>query len=248
MKLHALVLALPCGLALSGMTMADEPAPATREPADLAAPRSVEQPWMSVAEWRRRHEEQILAPNRAAARVVYLGDSITDGWTSSDAFKNRLGALVPLNLGIGGDQTQHLLWRIEAGSLTGLQPRLFVVLIGVNNLGNAYSPAETASGVRAVLTAVRQRFKKTPILLLSILPAGLKPNDELRQKIVATNFLLRDLAKLGGIILSDVGASLLDSGGTLTPDISADALHPTPKGYERLTDAVAPIVEKQLAR
>jgi hypothetical protein len=106
-----------------------------RERADAPVPRTIEQPWMSLAEWRERHERQLIDPNRAHARIAFLGDSITQGWGDSMAFQASFGRYRPLNLGIGGDQTQHVLWRIEHGALGGVRPRLLVVLIGVNNLG-----------------------------------------------------------------------------------------------------------------
>jgi lysophospholipase L1-like esterase len=245
------LLALTCGAVLTvpAATMADEPKPTSRrEPASVAAPRTVEQPWMSLAEWKRLHQAQLQAPERKSAQVVFLGDSLTEGWTASEAFKSRLGSLSPLDLGIGGDQTQHLLWRIEDGALTGLSPKLFVVLIGVNNLGNGYSHEETASGVRAVVEAVKKRFPLTPVLLLGILPSGAAPTDEIRLKIIATNTLLRPLAAPGSVTVADVGPALLGPGAKLLPEISADALHFTPKGYDFLTGAVAPLIQQLLPR
>jgi len=215
--------------------------------ADVANPRRVEQPWMSLADWRLLHETQLNSPERKSARLVFLGDSIANGWVGSEAFRNRFAPLSPMSLGIGGDQTQHLLWRIEDGALAGLEPRLTVLLIGVNNLGNGFSPEETAAGIRAVVRAARQRLPKTPILLLSILPAGATPSDSLREKILATNPFLAGLAEPGSVTLVDLATVPLEADGTISPETMADFLHPTAKGYERLTDALAPFVERLVA-
>ena len=75
--------------------------------------------------------------SRKNASVIFVGDSITQGWEGSgeavwDSAFNRHGAL---NLGIGGDRTEHVLWRLEHGHLDGIEPQLAVVMIGTNNFG-----------------------------------------------------------------------------------------------------------------
>ena len=261
------ILFLAAGLLLSGAALAQadtasgdtgdavippakEAVPAAAgERSDVPTPRSVEEPWMSLAEWRRRHAAQRHAEGRAQAEVVFLGDSITEGWGQSAAFHERFGHYHPLNLGIGGDQTQHVLWRIEDGTLDGLTPRLLVLLIGVNNLGNGQqSPEQTARGVAAILRAVRARRPHTPVLLLAILPAGQRSDDPLRQEIALTNPLLEKLAEPGSVSVLDVGASFLEKDGTISADVMQDFLHPNASGYATLTEAVAPAVERLLTQ
>ena len=225
-----------------------EPAPSEvpsgPERPNEASPRRIEQPWMSLAEWRRRHEKQLAAPHRSHTRLVMLGDSITEAWCESSAFRQALGQHQPLNLGIGGDQTQHLLWRIDHGALDGVTPRAAVILIGVNNLGNGFSPDDTLVGVRAVLERVMQKLPATPVLLLAVLPAGEKPADELRAKIVAINPQLQALAVPGKVRVADVGAVFLEPDGSIAKAHMADFLHPTALGHERLTSAVRPLLEE----
>ncbi len=209
-----------------------------------ASPRRVEQPWMSLAEWRRRHEKQLRAPHRSRARLVMLGDSITEAWCESAAFRQALGQHEPLNLGIGGDQTQHVLWRIDHGALDGVAPRAVVILIGVNNLGNGFSPDDTLLGIRAVLDRVAQKLPATSVLLLAVLPAGEKPAAELRAKIAATNPLLQSLEVPGKVRVADVGAVFLEPDGSIAKAHMADFLHPTALGHERLTAAVRPLLDE----
>lgn len=222
--------------------------PSEPERPDRASPRRVDQPWMSLAEWRGRHERQLSASHRQRARLVVLGDSIVEGWADSAAFRSRFSELTPLNLGIGGDHTQHLLWRIDQGILDGLAPRAAIVLIGVNNLGGGFSPEATRLGIVAVIERVRQKLPKTPVLLLSVLPAGETAADGLRAKIVATNSQLSALAWPANVRLADVGGIFLTQDGSIPKALMGDSLHPTALGQERLSAAVRPLLDELLAR
>ena len=93
-------------------------------------------------------------------RVVFLGDSITQGWSSDGKaeWDARFAALPSANLGIGGDRTQSILWRIANGAFDGLSPELVVLKIGVNNLWEEvkhYGPDKVADGVAAIVSAIR---------------------------------------------------------------------------------------------
>lgn len=220
--------------------------PNPHQPATVAAPRVVEQPWMSLAEWRSRHERQLAAAGRTESEVVFLGDSITEAWADTDFLRQRLAKYHPLNLGIGGDQTQHVLWRIDQGTLDGLSPQLVVILIGVNNLGNGYQPEETADGVAAVVRRVEEKLPKARILLLSVLPAGQRPSDELRRAVDATNQLLPKLAEPGRVDLLDIGDVLLEKDGSIAPETMQDFLHPTADAYRDMTDVLVPAIERLL--
>lgn len=222
--------------------------PSEPERPDRASPRRVDQPWMSLAEWRRLHERQLRAPHRKEASLVVLGDSIVEGWADSAAFRSRFRALTPLNLGVGGDHTQHLLWRIDQGILDGLAPRAAIVLIGVNNLGAEFSPDDTRRGIVAVVERVRQKLPETPVLLLSVLPAGAAASDGLRAKIVATNSQLSSIELPANVRLANVGGIFLERDGSIPKALMGDFLHPTALGQERLSAAVRPLVDELLAR
>jgi type IV/VI secretion system ImpK/VasF family protein len=212
--------------------------------ADKPVPRIGEEPWMISEEWRTHHERQLVAPKRAQAKVVFLGDSITEAWQMAAAYREHFGKYSPLNLGIAGDHTQNLLWRIDQGTLDGIHPDAVVLLIGVNNLGGGFTPKQTVAGVRAVIAAVQARLPTTRLLLLAILPAGHGPMDPLRQKITEANRLLATLGEPGRVSVHDVGSVLLEPDGTITKATMRDFLHPTAAGYERLSEAVAPWLEK----
>jgi len=241
------------GVATLGCAESTAPPPSTPaapagnpEPPDQPLPRQVEHEWMSLAEWHDRHRAQLADPARSQARVVFLGDSITQGWSASSAYQAAFAGYHPLGLGIGGDQTQHVLWRLADGALRGVHAEVVVILIGVNNLGNGHAPEETFRGVQAVVRRVEQELPQAAVLLLYILPTGETPADPLRQKVATTNRQLQALASDRTKLL-DVGAVFLDANGRIAPELMADFLHPTAAGYERLTNAVAPELARRLA-
>lgn len=200
---------------------------------------------MSLAEWRRRFDAQLNDPHRAAARIVFLGDSITEGWCHSEAFEKAFANTQTLNLGLGGDQTQHILWRLDHGALNGLEPRWVVLMAGVNNLSNGFSPSETASGIVQIVLRIRTAFPNVRIALLGVLPAGETPNDPLRPKIAATNHLLEAQRLSLRVSFLSLEREFLDPDGTLPKEKMPDFLHPSEKGYEQMTIQVRKLIEAE---
>jgi lysophospholipase L1-like esterase len=215
--------------------------------ADKPVPRLGEQPWMISDEWRAHHERQLHAFSRGQAKVIFLGDSITEGWGVAPAYRERFGKYTPLNLGLAGDFTQNVLWRIDHGALTGTNPDVLVLMIGVNNLAGGFSPQQTVAGIRAILAAVQAQLPTTRVLLLAILPARKNPDDSLRQHILDANRLLASVPLPPRVSMHDVGSVLLEPDGTLSKATMGDFLHPTAAGYERLSEAVAPLIDALLA-
>jgi len=206
--------------------------------ADKPVPRIGAEPWMISEEWRAHHERQLHAPNRARAKVIFLGDSITEGWGVAPAYRDSFAKYSPLNLGLAGDVTQNVLWRVDHGALDGTNPDVLVLMVGVNNLAGGFSPQETVAGIRAIVAAVQAHLPNARVLLLGILPARQAPDNPLRLRIAEAN---RSLASLSSarVIFHDVGAVLLEPDGTITKATLRDFVHPTSAGYARLSEAVA---------
>lgn len=211
--------------------------------ADKPVPRIGAEPWMISEEWRAHHERQLQAPNRARAKVIFLGDSITEGWGVTPAYRDKFANYSPLNLGIAGDVTQNVLWRIDHGALDGTHPEVLVLMIGVNNLAGGFSAQDTVAGIKAILVAVQAHLPNTRVLLLGILPARQSPDDPLRQRIVEANRALASLPASTHVSVHDVGAVLLEADGTITKATLRDFVHPTAAGYARLSEAVAPLID-----
>ncbi|QQV76661.1 acetylglucosamine-6-sulfatase [Sphingomonas aliaeris] len=184
---------------------------------------------------------------------MFVGDSITDWWRNDpqrDIFKGYFGKYRPYNIGIAGDETQHVLWRIEHGELDGLAPKLVVLLIGTNNLANAnrMSPQETADGVAALVDAIRAKLPKSRILLLGIFPRANRSDDSLRLAVNATNAFIARLADGKTVFYQDIGARFLQPDGTLPGEVMPDYLHPNAAGYKIWADAIRPDVDRLITQ
>jgi lysophospholipase L1-like esterase len=196
----------------------------------------------------KRHEAFLADIKKMEGKIalVFVGDSITDGWRGGgrSVWQKNFAPYGALNLGIGGDRTQHVLWRLQNGELEGYQAKLFVIMIGTNN-GND-TAANVAAGNEAIVAEIRKKQPQAKILLLGIFPRGEKPNPG-RAKNEAVNKLIAKLDDGGKTLkFMDIGDKFLTADKTLTKDIMPDALHPNGKGYEIWAEAIAPAVKEML--
>ena len=211
--------------------------------ADMPIPRIGAQADQVSEEWLAHHQRQLNSRSRSRAKVIFLGDSITEAWGFAPAYAENFAKYVPLNLGISSDLTQNVLWRITHGALDGTSPQVVVVMIGVNNLAGGFSADQTAAGVKAIVSEVQTRLPTAHVVLLSVLPARKEAKDPLRQRIIDTNRLLAALARPGRVEVHDLGSLFLEPDGAISASIMADFIHPTALGYERLSRAVAAYLE-----
>ena len=122
-------------------------------------------------------------------------------------------------------------------------------MIGTNNIGLLKEkPAEVAKGVAAIIDVVHSRFPKCEILLLSIFPRGRTPADEFRRPVVATNELIKSLGKREQVTWLELWDVFLAKDGTISKEVMADYLHPTPLGYQIWAKAMAPTLDKLLKK
>jgi lysophospholipase L1-like esterase len=121
-----------------------------------------------------RHRDFLkrIEQSKGAGDVIFLGDSITHGWEGQKAWQEHFGAFNPVNLGIGGDQTGHVLWRITEGhELDHLNPKVAVIMIGTNNIGG-YSAAQIAGGIKAIVDELKHQKPHIKVLVLGVFPRG----------------------------------------------------------------------------
>jgi lysophospholipase L1-like esterase len=244
----------PAPIVPTAIATATAPAPVPSSPElppgeapDLAAPRDRDYPWMSVeAWWQRQKALSTIDPGvKQSSELAFLGDSIVEGWDNG-VWNEYYARYKPVRLGLGGDKTQQVLYRIEHGELDGLGSKLVVILIGTNNFGLGTSTPElVARGVAAVVRAVQARLPEARILLLGILPRDEQPGTSLRNQVSATNALIARLAS-DRVEYLDIGSRFLDPTGKLQAELMADFLHPTPKGYRVFSDAIAPAIRARL--
>ena len=192
--------------------------------------------------WVQRHNQINTKAAVGGARVAFVGDSITQGWEGQGAavWKEFYAPLHAVNLGIGGDRTQHVVWRLRNGNLKNQTPEVAVVMIGTNNAG-ANTSAEIASGVQVIVAELLTQLPETQVLLLATFPRGNNPEDRLRKVNAASNDLLQSWsATQARVHYLDINASMLEANGDLSKEIMPDLLHPNAKGYQIWADAMAP--------
>ena len=179
-------------------------------------------------------------------QLIFIGDSITQGWEGEgkEAWQKYYAGRKAVNLGIGGDRTQHVLYRLENGNLEGIQPKAAVVMIGTNNSnGEDNTPGQIADGVKAIIKTLRTKLPNTRIILLAIFPRGENFNPQ-RGKITQINQVLQKLDDNKTVFFMDIGHRFLTDEGLLPADIMPDYLHLSKKGYEIWAQAI----ETRLAR
>lgn len=222
------------------------------KPCAASATAPTQHPGVQPVEKDTYRHEEILARKEHLIRtggtnIVFIGDSITDGWRQDpqrEIFEDYFGLYRPYNIGVGGDQTQHVLWRIGHGELDGIAPKVAVLMIGTNNLGYGMTPEETVQGITRIVTTVRQQLPNSKLLLLGILPRGKSPEDPFRALIKKTNKMLSALDDGSHIVYRDIGAAFLDSNGYLSANVMPDYLHPNAAGYEIWARAIKGTIDE----
>jgi lysophospholipase L1-like esterase len=195
--------------------------------------------------WQDRNKSMNERVKKGNVDLLMIGDSITHGWEGSgkEVWKQYYDKRNAVNLGIGGDQTQHVLWRLEHGNIAGIQPKLAVLMIGTNNAGCG-NPVEIAAGVKAIVTKLRTSLPQTKVLVLAIFPRGADTQDHLRQVNAKTNEIIAKLADNKDVYFLDIGPKFVDQDGKLPREIMPDLLHPNAKGYGIWAEAIEPMVKK----
>ena len=195
--------------------------------------------------WQQRHESMNARAKQGHVDLLMIGDSITHGWEGAgkDVWNNYYGKRHAVNLGIGGDQTQHVLWRLDHGNIEGISPKLAVLMIGTNN-SSSNSPEQIAEGVKAIVDKLRTKLPQTKVLVLAIFPRGPDNHDRLRQVNTKANERISKLADGRTVFFLDIGPKFLQADDTLSKDIMPDLLHPNAKGYKIWAEAIEPTVAK----
>jgi len=180
--------------------------------------------------------------------IEFIGDSITQGWETrgSNVWHEFYSKRKVINFGVGGDRTQHLLWRIEQGQLDGIKARVAVVMIGTNNSNkDDNTEADILEGVTAIIQQIRTRQPDTKILLLGIFPRG-KTFSPQRGKILEVNQALARLDDGQHLFYFDIGSQLIENDGSISRDMMPDYLHPNDAGYRIWAKAMEPKLKQLL--
>jgi platelet-activating factor acetylhydrolase IB subunit beta/gamma len=197
--------------------------------------------------WLDTHAKLVdyVKANAGPCDVLLVGDSITIQW--GESWRKNFPNLKEINIGIGGDKTQNVLWRLDHGGVDGLQPKLILLMIGNNNM--FFTPetgiAPAAKGIQMCVKNLRDKFPTTPIIVAKILPAH-APGNRFYEDIKKTNDSL-DLLQLeseANVFVLDLWEDFTNDNGSIEKELfTADNIHLTVEGYNVYATRLRPMIE-----
>lgn len=196
----------------------------------------------------KRHEQFMFRKTQGEIGLLFLGDSITDGWPRTGEWSwLKFAPYKPADFGISGERTEDVLWRITNGELDGINPKVTVMMIGTNNFGHFpdEKPEWVAAGVAKLVETIHEKLPNTKLLLLGIFPRD-NPNTPNRLKITEANALISKLHDGKKTWYLDITKVLLDEQGAIPRDVMPDLLHPNAHGYDLWYNAMEPVLKELL--
>ena len=204
------------------------------------------QDWPELNRFRKQNKN-LGAPAKGEQRVVFMGNSITEGWPNKDPeyFENPSY----INRGIGGQTTPQMLLRFRA-DVIDLKPKAVVILAGTNDIAGNTGPM-TLEEIRDNIVSMSELAMANDIkvIISSVLPAydyhwrpGLEPNI----KIPKLNAMLKDYAEKNGIIYLDYFTAMADERNGLPAELADDGVHPTKEGYMIMKGLAQKAIKKAL--
>ena len=198
------------------------------------------------------------------AKLVFVGDSITQQWGGTPELKRGAYGLATwnkhyarhnaLNLGVSSDRTENILWRLRNGALDGLSPKVFVLLAGTNNFmvyktTPAASAEDTVSGVDAIVTLLKEKSPKSQVIVVGVLPRNFKGKDTPEQIALpgkVNALLAKKYNSAKGISYMDMTPRVTDPSGAPKKELFYDGLHLNSAGYEVWASELNPLLAKFL--
>jgi lysophospholipase L1-like esterase len=223
------------------------PAPTFARPSDAITPA----PRLTEG-WQKRMADDLAKAQKGGYEVVFVGDSITQGWNGAgkEQWASHWEPRKTLNLGVGGDRTQHVLWRLDHGALAALAGphnavKVCVVMIGTNNSNGSDNTAEEiGAGIAAVVQRLRAGLPQAKVLLLDVFPRGEKPNPQRQKNAAASDLAATAFAGDAMVRRLDLAPRFLQADGTLSKETMPDLLHLSPAAYRTWAEAMAPVVDE----
>jgi lysophospholipase L1-like esterase len=199
----------------------------------------------------RGTDEYHQALNAQAAKgdidLLFVGDSITMAWKSDGrgTWDERFAPRKAANFGLGGDKTEHVLWRLQNGNLEGIKPRVVVLLIGTNNVGRI-SSEDLAGGITAIVQEINTRLPEAKVLLMGLFPRGETPEHPHRIQVKEVNAMISKLDDGKRVFFTDIGSQMMLTDGNINREFLPDLLHLSGVGYKLWADSIQPKIDEFL--
>lgn len=208
--------------------------------------RGLVRPPAAVAErryendWEMKVEAQLAAVREGDYDLVFIGDSLTEYWghEGKQVWDHYYGDRNALNLGVGGDRTENVLWRIDNGELDRLSPKVAVLMIGTNNY--AVSEAnEISDATLTILDRLEKIWPETEILVVGILPVDLRMNPH-RAKMDRVNERTERLLRRRDAHFLNINKNFMQWRHNVRPEYLVDWVHLTEAGYQVWAESMEP--------
>ena len=209
--------------------------------------------------WIARHSEHMAAIEAAndpkkdqKIELLMVGDSITHnfdkGGPGEKVWKKHFAPLNALNLGFGGDRTNHVLWRLNHLPILKTAPKAASLMIGTNNIcWGSDLPKQAADGVRAIAIKLNEMYPDMEILVLGVFPRRRTIDHPHRKEILELNSYLPGLIKdIPNVTYLDIGQKFLDNKGFLSKEMMPDTTHPSEKAHDIWAKAIVPKLKKMM--
>jgi len=186
--------------------------------------------WMSI------HDRFLAEVKEKEPEVVFIGDSHIALLEHTEVYKEFFAPLHGLCLGVRGDTTSNVLWRIQNGELEVIKPKVVVLLIGTNNRGQ--TPEQILGGIRAIVDHILKKQPQAALFVAKIPPRGEKPNPK-RELLAKVNAgLANTLADVPNCRILDIDPGFVGADGMIDHRDMYDFLHLTPQGYRKAFEIV----------
>jgi len=200
--------------------------------------------WANLAKYRDDNAK-LSPPAKNENRVVFMGNSITEGWHLATMFPGK----PYVNRGISGQTTPQMLVRFRP-DVVALKPKVVVILAGTNDIAGNTGPS-TIEMIEDNIASMAEIAKANGIrvVLSSILPVydyPWKPGLQPAPKIIAINKWMKDYAAKHGHVYLDYHSATADSRGGMRPELASDGVHPTEAGYRVMAPLAKAAIEKAL--
>lgn len=231
-------------LAAPAQAQQQVPAPSTQAPPARRVGQGTDGDWAFVARYRQANAE--ARAQTIPDRVVFMGDSITEGWARQPFIATNAKFL---GRGISGQTASQMLVRFHS-DVIALKPAVVHIMAGTNDVAqnNGRETPEETAGYIASMVEIAQA-NRIKVVLASIPPAadfawrrGLNPAPQIQ----ALNVWLKAYARQRGVVFVDYGAVLATPEGGMKPAYSPDGVHPNAAGYEAMRPLAEAAVKKAI--
>lgn len=170
--------------------------------------------------------------------LLFVGDSTTQFWATTGAktWEERYAPRDAMNLGIAGEQTQHILWRLTNGHLEHADPKAIVLQAGTNNL-EYNTNEEIVEGVAAIVNAIVEQRPDARVLLLAIFPRD-NGDESFPERIQQINSALESTEWPEQVRFKNINDIFMDENGQISPRLMLGFRELTREGYEAWAQAI----------